>query len=63
MHPEYRMPEESREQLDDAVASGARAWEFKGDGLGMSDGPRTFKYYRTLGQERELKFARRTALV
>ena len=31
MHPEYRMPEESKEQLEDAVASGVRAWEFKGD--------------------------------
>ena len=25
------MPEESKEQLEDAVASGVRAWEFKGD--------------------------------
>ena len=50
------MPEESKEQLDDAVASGARAWEFKGDGLGMSDGHGTFRYYRNLGQERLLKF-------
>ena len=32
-------------------------------GLGMTDGPRTFRYYRTLGQERELKFARRTTWV
>ena len=31
MHPEYKMPEESKEQLEDAVASGVRAWEFKGD--------------------------------
>ena len=31
MHPEYRMPEESKEQLEAAVASGVRAWEFKGD--------------------------------
>ena len=31
VHPEYRMPEESKEQLEDAVASGVRAWEFKGD--------------------------------
>ena len=31
VHPEFKMPEESKEQLDDAVASGARAWEFKGD--------------------------------
>jgi hypothetical protein len=63
VHPEYRMPEESKEQLDDAVASGARAWEFKGDGLGMSDGHGTFRYYRNLGQERLLKFARRRASV
>ena len=31
VHPEYRMPEESKEQLEDAIASGVRAWEFKGD--------------------------------
>ena len=31
VHPEFKMPEESKEQLEDAVASGACAWEFKGD--------------------------------
>ena len=31
MHPEYRMPEESKEELDDAVASHVRAWDFKGE--------------------------------
>ena len=31
MHPEYRMPEESKEKLEDAVASHVRAWEFKGE--------------------------------
>ena len=31
VHPEYKMPEESKEQLEDAVAPGACAWEFKGD--------------------------------
>ena len=31
VHPEYRMPEESNEKLDDAVASHVRAWEFKGE--------------------------------
>ena len=31
VHPEYRMPEESKEKLDDAVASHVRAWEFKGE--------------------------------
>jgi len=31
VHPEYRMPEESKEKLEDAVASHVRAWEFKGD--------------------------------
>ncbi len=63
VHPEFKMPEESKEQLEDAVESGARAWEFKGDGLGMSDGHGTFRYYRNLGQERLLKFARRRASV
>ena len=31
MHPEFKTPEESKEQLEDAVASDACAWEFKGD--------------------------------
>ena len=31
VHPEYKMPEESKVKLDDAVASNVRAWEFKGD--------------------------------
>ena len=31
VHPEYRMPEESKEQLDDAVEPHVRAWDFKGD--------------------------------
>ena len=31
VHPEYKMPEESKGTLDDAVASNVRAWEFKGD--------------------------------
>ena len=31
VHPEFKMPEESKEQLEDAVAPSARAWEFKGD--------------------------------
>ena len=33
------------------------------DGLGMSDRHGTFRYYRNLGQERRLKFARRRASV
>ena len=33
------------------------------DGLGMSDGHGTFRYYRNLGRERFLKFARRRASV
>ena len=31
MHLEYKIPEESDEELEDAVASHVRAWEFKGD--------------------------------
>ena len=31
VHPEFKMPEESKEQLEDAVAPGACAWVFKGD--------------------------------
>ena len=31
VHPEYRMPEETKEKLEDAVASDVRAWQWKGD--------------------------------
>ena len=31
VHPEYKMPEESKDKLDDAVKSNVRAWEFTGD--------------------------------
>ena len=31
MHPEYMMPEESKDAIDDQAASHARAWEFKGE--------------------------------
>ena len=29
------------------------------NGLGMSDGPGTFRYYKEVGQEKTLKFGRR----
>ena len=31
VHPEYMMPEENKDTIDDQAASHARAWEFKGD--------------------------------
>ena len=31
VQPEYRIPEESKDKLDDGVASHVRAWELKGD--------------------------------
>ena len=31
VHPEYKLPEESKEKLDDAVASDVCAWEWKGN--------------------------------
>ena len=31
VNPEYKSPEESKEELDDAVRPQVRAWEFKGD--------------------------------
>ena len=31
VHPEYKMPEGSKDKLDDAVKSNVRAWEFTGD--------------------------------
>jgi hypothetical protein len=33
------------------------------NGLGRSDGRYTFKYYKEIGMERKLKFARRRASV
>ena len=58
LHPEW-----SKTTIPTYAVEGQEETQIPRLGLGMTDGPRTFRYYRTLGQERELKFARRTALV
>ena len=58
LHPEW-----SKTTIPTYAVEGQGVTQIPRLGLGMTDGPRTFRYYRTLGQERELKFARRSALV
>ena len=58
LHPEWK-----KTAIPTFAVEGQGETQIPRNGLGMSDGPRTFRYYRTLGQERVLKFARRTALV
>ena len=58
LHPEWK-----KTTIPTFAVEGQGETQIPRNGLGMSDGPRTFRYYRTLGQERVLKFARRTALV
>ena len=58
LHPEWK-----KTTIPTFAVEGQGVTQIPRNGLGMSDGPRTFRYYRTLGQERVLKFARRTALV
>ena len=58
LHPEWSSTKVPTFEVEGHVET-----QIPHNGLGMSDGRFTFMYYRTLGQERELKFARRTALV
>ena len=58
LHPEW-----SKTTIPTYAVEGQEETQIPRLGLGMTDGPRTFRYYRTLGQERELKFARRTTWV
>ena len=58
LHPEW-----SKDKIPTFAVEGQGVTQLPRNGLGTSNGHGTFKYYRTLGQERELKFARRSALV
>ena len=58
LHPEW-----TKTTIPTYAVEGQEETQIPRLGLGMTDGPRTFRYYRTLGQERELKFARRTTWV
>ena len=58
LHPEW-----TKKTIPTFAVEGQGETQIPRNGLGMSDGHGTFRYYRTLGQERELKFARRRASV
>ena len=58
LHPEW-----SKDKIPTFAVEGQGVTQLPRNGLGTSNGHGTFKYYRTLGQERELKFARRRASV
>ena len=58
LHPEW-----TKTTIPTYAVEGQEETQIPRLGLGMTDGPHTFRYYRTLGQERELKFARRSAWV
>ena len=58
LHPEW-----STNKIPTYEVEGQEETQIPRNGLGMSDGHGTFGYYRTLGQELELKFARRRASV
>ena len=58
LHPEW-----SKDKIPTFAVEGQGVTQIPRNGLGMSDGHGTFSYYRNLGQERQLKFARRRASV
>ena len=58
LHPEW-----TKTTIPTFAVEGQGVTQLPRNGLGMSDGHGTFSYYRNLGQERELKFARRRASV
>ena len=58
LHPEWNTT-----TIPTFAVEGQGETQIPRNGLGMSDGHGTFRYYRNLGQERLLKFARRRASV
>ena len=58
LHPEW-----SKLTVRTFAVEGEGETEIPRNGLGMSDGRGTFRYYKTVGQQRILKFARRGAQV
>ena len=58
MHPEW-----STTKVPTFEVEGHEETQIPRNGLGMSDGHGTFKYYRELGKARTLKFGRRRAYV
>ena len=58
VHPEW-----TKTTIPTFAVEGQGVTQIPRNGLGMSDGHGTFRYYRNLGRERLLKFARRRASV
>ena len=58
LHPEW-----TKTTIPTFAVEGQGVTQIPRNGLGMSDGHGTFRYYRNLGRERLLKFARRRASV
>ena len=54
LHPEWSNPKVSTNAVE-----GHGETQIPRNGLGMSDGRGTFKYYKEVGQARKLKFGRR----
>ena len=58
LHPEW-----STNKIPTYAVEGEGETDIPRNGLGMSDGRGTFRYYKEVGRQRTLKFARRRACV
>ena len=58
LHPEW-----STNKIPTFAVEGEEVIQIPSAGLGMSDGPGTFRYYKKLGQEEELRFGRRVRVL
>ena len=54
LHPEW-----STNKIPTFAVEGEEVIQIPSAGLGMSDGPGTFRYYKEVGQEQMLRFGRR----
>ena len=54
LHPQW-----STNKIPTFAVEGQEPTQIPFAGLGMSDGPGTFRYYKELGQEQELRFGKR----
>ena len=54
LHPQW-----STNKIPTFAVEGEEAIQIPSAGLGMSDGPGTFRYYKEVGQEQMLRFGRR----
>ena len=58
LHPQW-----STNKIPTFAVEGQEPTQIPFAGLGMSDGPGTFRYYKELGQEEELRFGRRVRVL